>query len=148
MLHLCNFGEKAGVVVNSNQECPGVYHPVAAFLGWLWLLWARGQGLAEAAGLLGSLDYALACALKAKGKHKLSVSPSHPEFHSLTFGNVPWLSPIYVSRSLKTKLFSVPQGKEPTTSIISQFKIKLWKRGSNGGGEVQERKDYTGQSTK
>lgn len=43
-LWLYHLGVKTGAVVNANQACPGVHHSVAALVGLLGLLWARGLG--------------------------------------------------------------------------------------------------------
>lgn len=44
VLHLYHLGAKARTIVSANQGGAGVYHPVATLVGWLGLIWGRGQG--------------------------------------------------------------------------------------------------------
>lgn len=70
-LHLCHLGTKAGAIVSADQWCHGVYYPVAALVGWLGLVWARGLELTEVVGQLGNLNPASLWAIKVEREHKL-----------------------------------------------------------------------------
>lgn len=58
-LCLCHLGVEAGAVVSADQGCPGVYHPVATWVGWLGLVLARAPRCTEVAGQLGHLYHIL-----------------------------------------------------------------------------------------
>lgn len=49
--------QSLGLIVSTNQECPGVHHPGTTLLRCLGLVWARGLGLTEAIGALGYPEF-------------------------------------------------------------------------------------------
>lgn len=76
---------EAGAVVNANKGCPGAYHPVATWVGWLGLVLARGPGLTEVADWLGHLYCILVGAFQVEGEHETCspVSLTQREFQEL-----------------------------------------------------------------
>lgn len=50
-----------------NKSCPGGHCPIDILVIWLRLVWAKGPGFTEEAGLVGCQDCALVCAFQGWG---------------------------------------------------------------------------------